>query len=78
MSSTSDMVAHPAFEEIVGMGPAVIPLLLQELERDRAGHWHRLLRRIVGVDPVPSADRGDIDKAATAWLQWGKAQGYAW
>jgi hypothetical protein len=70
-------VAHPAFQEIVGMGPVVIPLLLRELEK-RSGHWHRALRRITGADPVSSGDRGDIDRAAEAWLHWGKEQGYTW
>jgi hypothetical protein len=77
VSSSSDIVAHPAFQEIVGMGPAVIPLLLRELEK-RTGHWHRVLRRITGAAPVPPADRGNIDKAAEAWLRWGKEQGYEW
>jgi hypothetical protein len=77
VSSSSDLVAHPAFQEIVGMGPAVVPLLLRGLEKG-TGHWHRALRRITGVDPVPSADRGNIEKAAEAWLRWGKEQGYAW
>jgi hypothetical protein len=77
VSSTSDLVAHPAFQEIVGMGPAVIPLLLRELEH-RTGPWHRALRRITGADPVPPADRGNSDKAAEAWLRWGKEQGYEW
>jgi hypothetical protein len=77
VSSSSELVAHPAFQEIVGMGPAVIPLLLRALE-NRTGHWHRALRRITGVDPVPPADRGNIDKAAEAWLRWGKEQGYEW
>lgn len=72
VSSSSDLVAHPAFQEIVGMGPAVIPLLLRELE-NRTGHWHRVLRRITGADPVPTTDRGNVDKAADAWLQWGLA-----
>lgn len=76
-SSSSDLVAHPAFQEIVGMGPAVIPLLLRELENG-TGHWHRALRPITGVDPVPPADRGNIGKAAEAWLRWGKEQGYEW
>jgi hypothetical protein len=76
-SSSSDLVAHPAFQEIVGMGQAVIPLLLRELE-NRTGHWHRALRLITGADPVPPADRGNIDKAAAAWLRWGKEQGYEW
>ena len=37
ISSSSELVAHPAFREIVGMGPPVIPLLLRELE-NRTGH----------------------------------------
>jgi hypothetical protein len=77
VSSSSDLVSHPAFEEIVGMGPGVIPLLLRELE-NRTGHWHRALRRITGTDPVLPADRGDIEKAAQTWLHWGKEQGYEW
>jgi hypothetical protein len=77
VSSSSDLVAQPAFQEIVGMGPAVVPLLLRELERG-TGHWHRALRRISGADPVPAADRGDLDKAAQAWLRWGREQGYQW
>jgi hypothetical protein len=77
VSSSSDLVAHPAFQEIVVMGPAVIPLLLRELE-NRTGHWHRALRKITGADPVPAADRGNIDKAAEAWLRRGKEQGYEW
>jgi hypothetical protein len=77
ISSSSDLAAHPAFQEIVGMGPAVIPLLLRELEH-RTGHRHRALRRITGADPVPPADRGTIDKAAEAWLGWGRERGYDW
>jgi hypothetical protein len=77
VSSSTDMVAHPAFLEIVAMGTAVIPLLLRELAHG-TGHWHRALRRITGADPVPVADRGSIAKAAQAWLKWGKEQGYQW
>jgi hypothetical protein len=77
ISSSSDLVAHPAFREIVGMGAPVIPLLLRELENG-TGHWHRALRQITGADPVPPADRGNLDKAAEAWLRWGKEQGYEW
>ena len=77
VSSSSELVAHPAFQEIVRIGPAAIPFLLRELA-NRTGHWHRVLRRITGVDPVLPADRGNIDKAREAWLQWGKEHGYKW
>ena len=65
VSSSSGLVAHPAFQEIVGMGPALIPLLLRELEKG-TGHWHRALRRITGADPVAPADRGNLVKIAEA------------
>ncbi len=78
VSSSNDLVAHPAFHEIVGMGRAVVPLLLRELDKHTSGHWHRVLRQITGADPVPAADRGNIEKAAEAWLRWGKQQGYEW
>jgi hypothetical protein len=77
VSSSSELVAHPAFQKIVSMGPAVIPLLIRELA-NRTGHWHRALRQITGADPVPPADRGNLDKAAEAWLRWAKEQGYEW
>jgi hypothetical protein len=55
VSSSSDLVAHPEFWEIVDLGPAVIPLLLRELE-NHTGHWHRALRLITGGDPLPPAE----------------------
>jgi hypothetical protein len=77
VSSSTDLVSHPAFRAMVDMGPVIIPMVLRELER-RSGHWHRVLRRIAGVDPVEPADRGNIERAAEAWLQWGRDQGYEW
>lgn len=77
-SSSDDLVAHPAFREIVEMGWPIIPVLLRALEQQRTGHWHRALFRITGVDPVAPTDRGNIQKAAQAWLRWGKEHGYEW
>ena len=77
ISSTSQIMAHPAFQEIVRMGPAVIPFILREIEK-RPGQWHRALRLITGADPGSTQDRGNIGKAAEAWLRWGKEQGYEW
>lgn len=77
VSSSSDLVRHRAFREIVDMGRPVVPLLLRELQ-NRTGHWHRALRQITGADPVSPADRGNVDKAVEAWLRWGKEQGYEW
>lgn len=76
-SSVSQMILHPAYQQIIGMGPAVIPLLLRELEQ-RPDHWFWALKAITGVDPVKPEHRGRVRQMAEAWVCWGKAQEYKW
>jgi len=37
LSSYTDRVLHPAYQEIIGMGDVAVPLLLQDL-REQGGH----------------------------------------
>jgi hypothetical protein len=74
-SSVSKKALHPAYQRIIGMGPAAIPLILRELER-RPEHWFWALTAITGVDPVPPEDAGNVRKMADAWLALGREQGY--
>ncbi len=76
-SSTTEIAMHPAYQQIIGMGPAVVPLLLRELEQN-LDHWFWALSAITGADPVPEASRGRIKEMAEAWLRWGREQGYRW
>jgi hypothetical protein len=75
LSSTTARVQHPAYRAIIALGPAVVPLLLRELEQ-RPNHWFAALRSLTGADPVPPADRGRIGPMTEAWIPWGKDQGY--
>jgi hypothetical protein len=68
---------HPAYQEIIGMGQAVVPLLLRDLEINRR-HWFTALSAITGADPVPEEDAGRIPQMAEAWLRWGRENGYQW
>ena len=68
------LTIHPAYQQIIGMGPAVVPLLLRELERE-VDHWFWALKAITGADPVPPASRGKVREMAEAWLRWGREQG---
>ena len=68
-SSTTDMLAHPAFVEIVEMGRKVIPLIVEQL-RQQPDHLVGALVRITGENPVSNNDRGNIYAAATAWIGW--------
>jgi len=74
LSSTTAMVTHPAYDAIIALGPPVVPLLLQELEREPA-HWFEALKAITGEDPVSPEDWGKIPKMAAAWLAWGRNRG---
>ena len=73
----SDMVMHPSYQRIIGMGTEVVPFLLEELER-KPGHWFWALHAITGADPVPPESQGKLKEMAKAWIDWGKNQGYRW
>jgi len=70
-----DMVMHPAYQRIIGMGPDVVPFLLEELER-KPGHWFLALQAITGANPVVPDSEGNLKEMAEAWIDWGKKQGY--
>ncbi|MCI0464202.1 MAG: hypothetical protein L0Z62_45285 [Gemmataceae bacterium] len=76
-SSSARLAEHPAYQEIIGMGPEVIPLLLREQEREPE-HWFRALHALTGANPVPAESRGNVREMAEAWLRWGREQGYHW
>jgi hypothetical protein len=76
-SSSTVLRNHPAFQEIIGMGTAVVPLMLRDLE-ERPRLWVWALPRITGADPVPASDRGNIAKMSEAWLRWGREPGSRW
>jgi hypothetical protein len=76
-SSTTRMVMLPAYQQIIGMGQDVVPMLLRELETDLDA-WFWALRAITEADPVREEDRGNGEAMARAWLLWAKEQGIQW
>jgi hypothetical protein len=72
-SSVTKKVLHPAYQRIIGMGSAALPLILRELSQT-SGHWFWALNAISGEDPVRADD--DFDSAVSAWLEWGREKGY--
>ena len=74
-SSLADMVMHPAYQQLIGLGKPAIPLILEEL-REGPDHLFWALYAITGEDPVPADARGDIQRMTEAWLEWGSRNGY--
>ena len=70
-SFTPQIAVHPAYQRIIGLGSAVLPLILRELEKSPQ-HWYWALRAISGENPVPTESEGDVAKMADAWVEWGR------
>jgi len=60
---------HPAYQQIIGLGWPVVPLLLREL-RSQPERWFWALQAITGERPAIGAET--IPAAAEAWLRWGR------
>ena len=73
LSDTDEMCSHRAYQEIIGMGAAALPLIFSELERE-PDNWFWALKAITGEDPVPEEHRGNVELMAKDWLLW--AQSY--
>ena len=74
LSSTTAMVAHPAYQAIIALGPAIVPMLLHDLMREPI-HWFEALQAITGEDPIPPEHWGNVAAMRTDWLTWGRKRG---
>jgi hypothetical protein len=75
VSSTTDRALNGAYQDIIGMGDRVLPLIFREME-ERGGHWFWALRHITHDNPVPPQDAGNVQRMREAWLQWGREHHY--
>ena len=71
----TQMIAHPAYQSIIAMGPTAVPWLLDRLQ-ENPNHWFVALRTITGVNPVPPESRGRFKEMTAAWLEWGRQEGF--
>jgi hypothetical protein len=77
LSDAHRIIDHPAFQEIIGLGDAVVSLMLSDLEKGPR-QWVWALPRITGANPVAPSDGGNIRKMSEAWVRWGREHGYQW
>jgi hypothetical protein len=57
---------HYAYQEIIEMGPSVIPLILDDIEY---GHWFYALHKLTGKDPVPKEHKGNTQMMIFYWKE---------
>jgi len=75
-SNMTKRAMHPAYQRIIGLGPAVVPYILERFRQGALEHWFWALSAITGDNPITEDIAGNIKKMAEAWVQWGKAHGY--
>jgi hypothetical protein len=75
-SSAVNMAMSPSYQKIIGMGPAAVPFILQELRKrsNDPEHWFWALEMITGEDPIPLSSYGNTVEMARAWLSWAENQ----
>jgi hypothetical protein len=78
LSSGTQITGHPAYQELIALGPAALPFLFRELEQTGDGHMSNALSTITGAYPVPADERGQIRKIAESWLRSARENGYRW
>ena len=76
-SSTNTQVMHPAYQRIIGMGPAVLPHILARLQQ-APENWFWALKAITGEDPVQDKDIGRPNAMRLTWLEWAHRRGLTW
>ncbi|HUP61995.1 MAG TPA: hypothetical protein VNA69_16430 [Thermoanaerobaculia bacterium] len=74
LSSPSKMVEHSSYRQIIGLGPAVLPLMLRDLAQNHR-FWFPALNAITGENPIPDDAAGDVERMTDAWIGWGRANG---
>ena len=75
ISSTHQMVSHPAYLQIIALGQRALPFLFLELSKS-PNHWFTALEAITQSNPVPENERGDIIAMRDRWIGWAEAEGY--
>ena len=79
-SRAQDIIIHPSYMRIVGMGKPAVPFILLQLQAEvrhaEPDHWFAALWAITGENPVPPASRGNLVEMAKAWIDWGVARGF--
>jgi hypothetical protein len=75
LSNTAQMAMLRPYQRIIGMGLPVVPLILEELQRE-PNQWFWALEAITEENPVPQEAAGKVALMAQAWIDWGKQHGF--
>jgi hypothetical protein len=71
-SNVERIILNSAYQRIIGLGPQVLPHVMNDLDETR-DHWFWALMAIVGEDKA--SGQTSVGAATEAWLAWGRSVG---
>lgn len=71
ISSATELILHPSYQRIIGLGPAVLPYIFRDLVV-QPKDWFWALHAITGESPVAPEDAGNMRRMTDAWARWGR------
>lgn len=78
VSAIPKIMAHPAYQQILGLGPKAVPLIFRAMQTQKPGHWLWALEAITRYNPV--LEKPEIARSTkaikNAWLEWGRRHGH--
>ena len=76
VSNVTTKAMHVAYQKIIGMGKAVVPLILADLRDNGPNDWFWALHVLTDANPIKERMAGDMQAMTEAWLGWGRREGY--
>lgn len=76
LSSPRKIIGSPAYQQVIAMGEAAVPLILKEFQVGRGMFWDHALWQITGENPTDESMRGKPELIDAAWLKWGREHKY--
>lgn len=72
-SNIADSLRHPAYRQLIELGPAVVPMIMERYETDEMP-WECVLQEITGINLSEDDGPGESYQRRLEWWQKEKAK----
>src|SRR5690348_3298548 len=75
VSSATQVVAHPDYQQMIRMGLPAAVLMLREFQQGSTDHFFHALAVITHAQPVAPEHAGNVQAMAKDWVRYGLERG---
>lgn len=68
-SNITEITNHPSYHAIIKLGREVVPLIIQDLQKNNS-HWFYALEILTGENPILPQHKGNIVLMKNDWIDW--------